>query len=119
MGDKLILVNTWGSTANQATATLTDDQAYMLGVMLGDGHIYISPNSSTIVVTDESEERLHLYREAFLRGFGVQGIISHRPGPHNRQRIYFNRAPLARELAEKYPMLMHRSRYRYQSSLGI
>jgi len=112
-GDKLILVNTWGSTANQPAATLNEDQAYMLGVLLGDGNIYISPNSSTIMVTDENKERLQLYREAFQRGFGVQGIINHRPGPHNRQRIYFNRSPLARELAEKYPMLMYRSRYRY------
>jgi uncharacterized sporulation protein YeaH/YhbH (DUF444 family) len=113
VGDKLMLVNAWGSTSHQPAATLTEDQAYMLGVLLGDGHIYISPNSSTIVVTDESEERLRLYRDAFQRGFGVQGIISHRPGPHNRQRIYFNRAPLARELAKAYPMLRQRSRQRF------
>ncbi len=112
-GDKLILVNTWGSTGEGKTATLAEDQAYMLGVLLGDGHIYVSPNSSTIIVTDESEERLRLYREVFERGFGVHGIISKRPGPHNRQRIYFNRAPLARELAATYPMLRERSRNRY------
>lgn len=115
-GDKLILVNTWGSAAEANTSTLTEDQAYMLGVLLGDGHIFISPNSSTIIVTDESRERLELYRETFARAFGVEGIISNRPGEHNRQRIYFNRAPLARELAATYPMLRRRSRYRYVES---
>ena len=113
VGDKLILVNTWGSTGESQEATLTEDQAYMLGVLLGDGHIFISPNSSSIIVTDESEERLQVYREVFERAFGVQGIISHRPGIHNRQRIYFNRAPLARHLATTYPMLKQRSRHRY------
>jgi uncharacterized sporulation protein YeaH/YhbH (DUF444 family) len=113
VGDKLILVNTWGSTGKQQSSTLNEDQAYMLGVLLGDGHIYISPNSSTIIVTDESEERLRLYQETFERGYGVRGIISQRPGPYNRQRIYFNRAPLARTLVETYPMLAYRSRYRH------
>jgi uncharacterized sporulation protein YeaH/YhbH (DUF444 family)/intein/homing endonuclease len=113
VGDKLILVNTWGSTADAQKATLTEDQSYMLGVLLGDGHIMISPNSSSIIVTDESEERLKLYQEIFMRAYGVEGVIKHRRGPHNRQRIYFNRAPLARELVATYPMLKKRSRYRY------
>jgi uncharacterized sporulation protein YeaH/YhbH (DUF444 family)/intein/homing endonuclease len=113
VGDKLILVNTWGSTADAQEATLTEDQSYMLGVLLGDGHITISPNSSSIIVTDESEERLRLYQETFMRAYGVQGVIKHRQGPHNRQRIYFNRALLARELVARYPMLKRRSRYRY------
>lgn len=116
VGDKLILVNTWGSAAEAYTSTLTEDRAYMLGVLLGDGHIFISPNSSTIIVTDQSRERLELYKETFARAFGVEGIISHRPGKHNRQRIYFNRAPLARELAATFPMLRRRSRYRYIES---
>jgi len=113
VGDKLILVNTWGTTGVTETPKLNEDQAYMLGVLLGDGHIFVSPNSSTIIVTDENLERLELYRETFARAYGVQGIISNRPGPHNRQRIYFTRAPLARELIATYPMLAHRSRYRY------
>ena len=112
VGDKLILVNTWGSAAETTTSTLSADQAYMLGVLLGDGHISISPNSSTIIVTDENVNRLEHYRDVFARAYGVQGIINHRPGIHNRQRIYFNRAPLARELAERYPMLRKRSRER-------
>ena len=112
-GDKLILVNTWGSAAECSANVLNEDQAYMLGVMLGDGHIFLSPNSSSIIVTDESRERLELYREVFARAFGVQGIIRNRLGPNNRQRIYFNRAPLARSLAATYPMLRQRSRYRY------
>lgn len=111
--DTLILVNTWGSTREVSQSTLTEDQAYMLGVLLGDGHIFISPNSSSIIVTDESGERLEMYRDVFRRGFGVEGLIRNRQGPHNRRRISFNRAPLARRLAERYPMLRHRSRARY------
>jgi uncharacterized sporulation protein YeaH/YhbH (DUF444 family)/DNA-binding transcriptional regulator WhiA len=113
VGDKLILINSWGSVSDSQEATLTEDQAYMLGVLLGDGHIFTSPNSNTIIVTDENDERLQTYREIFARGFGVEGIISCRPGKHNRKRIYFNRAPLARELSEKFPMLRKRSRQRY------
>jgi len=110
VGDKIILVNTWGSTNQSQEAMLTEDQAYMLGVLLGDGHIFISPNSSSIFITDENEERLRLYGEAFERGFGVQGLIRHRSG---RQRIHFNRAPLARDLVARYPMLKRLSRHRY------
>ncbi|HKV85402.1 MAG TPA: DUF444 family protein, partial [Ktedonobacterales bacterium] len=111
--DKLILVNTWGSTAQSQEASLSSDQAYMLGVILGDGHIYLSPNSSSIIVTDENDERLALYQQAFEHGYGVTGIIKHRAGSHNRKRIYFNRAPLARQLVATYPMLKRRSRVRY------
>src|SRR5260221_11985774 len=110
VGDKLILVNTWGSTNQSQEATLTADQAYMLGVLLGDGHIFISPNSSSIFVTDESEERLQIYREVFERGFGVQGLIRHRS---DRQRIHFNSASLARDLVATYPMLKRLSRHRH------
>src|SRR6266487_1224309 len=113
VGDKLMLVNSWGSTGESHSSNLTEDQAYMLGALLGDGHIFTSPNSSYIALTDESEERLQLYREVFLRGFGVQGIITNRPGPNNRQRINFNSAPLARWLMIKYPMLKRLSRNRY------
>jgi uncharacterized sporulation protein YeaH/YhbH (DUF444 family) len=113
VGDRLILVNTWGSTGEQHAATLNEDQAYMLGVLLGDGHIHLSPNSNYIAITDESEERLRLYQEVFQRGFGVQGRINQPSGPDSRRRIQFNRAPLARMLAEHYPMLMYRSPYRY------
>src|SRR5579884_2108742 len=113
VGDKLILVNSWGSTSESQEATLTEDQAYMLGALLGDGNIFISPNSSYIALTDESEERLQLYRDAFERGFGVQGLIRHRPSPNNRKRIHFNSAPLARQLVVTYPMLKRRSRERY------
>jgi uncharacterized sporulation protein YeaH/YhbH (DUF444 family) len=110
IGDKLILINSWGNTAEQHEAQLTEDQAYMLGVLLGDGHIHISPNSSSIFVTDESEERLKIYQETFKRGYGVQGLIRYRS---NRQRIHFNNAPLARELVATYPMLKRLSRNRY------
>jgi len=62
VGDKLMLVNSWGSTGESHSSNLTEDQAYMLGALLGDGHIFTSPNSSYIALTDESEERLQLYR---------------------------------------------------------
>src|SRR5215467_10784518 len=44
VGDKLILINTWGSAVQSHEATLTEDQSYMLGILLGDGYIFISPN---------------------------------------------------------------------------
>ncbi|MBO0780949.1 MAG: DUF444 family protein, partial [Ktedonobacteraceae bacterium] len=37
--DKLVLINSWGSTAETQTTNLNSDQAYMLGALLGDGHI--------------------------------------------------------------------------------
>ncbi|MBV9712394.1 MAG: DUF444 family protein [Ktedonobacteraceae bacterium] len=112
-GDKLMLVNSWGSTGASYTYNLTEDKAYMLGALLGDGHIFTSPNSSYITLTDESDERLQIYQETFKRAFGVEGLIRHRPGPHNRRRIHFNSAPLARWLMINYPMLKRLSRNRY------
>lgn len=112
-GDKLILVNNWGSVAQPSEGVLNADQAYMLGVILGDGHIYISPNSTTIHVTDERQERLDIYQAVFERAWGVRGVMSNRPGANNRRRIYFNRAPLVRELAASYPMLRKKSCFRY------
>ncbi|GER88546.1 hypothetical protein KDW_27080 [Dictyobacter vulcani] len=113
IGDKLILINSWGSTSAEKQATLSEDQAYMLGALLGDGHIFVSPNSSYITITDESEERLLQYQEVFERAYGVKGLIRHRPGPNNRKRIHFNSAPLARLLISQYPMLKRYSRNRY------
>jgi uncharacterized sporulation protein YeaH/YhbH (DUF444 family) len=111
VSDRLILVNTWGSAAEQPTSTLTEDQAYMLGAILGDGHI--RPITGQILVTDESAERLRIYQETFARAFGVSGSIQNPRGPGTRRRIQFNRAPLVRELIARYPMLTRRSRQRY------
>jgi uncharacterized sporulation protein YeaH/YhbH (DUF444 family) len=111
VGDRLILVNTWGSAAEQPTSTLTEDQAYMLGAILGDGHI--RPITGQILVTDVSAERLRIYQETFARAFGVSGSIQNPRGPGTRRRIQFNRAPLVRGLIARYPMLTRRSRQRY------
>jgi uncharacterized sporulation protein YeaH/YhbH (DUF444 family)/intein/homing endonuclease len=113
VGDKLMLVNSWGSTGESFATDLTEDKAYMLGALLGDGHIFTSPNSSYITLTDENDERLQIYRETFKRAFGVDGLIKNRPGIHNRKRIHFNSAPLARQLMIEYPMLKRLSRNRY------
>jgi uncharacterized sporulation protein YeaH/YhbH (DUF444 family) len=113
VGDKLMLVNSWGSTGASFATELTEDKAYLLGALLGDGHIFTSPNSSYITLTDENDERLQIYRETFKRAFGVNGIIRNRPGIHNRKRIHFNSAPLARQLMIEYPMLKRLSRNRY------
>ncbi|HZU68026.1 MAG TPA: DUF444 family protein [Ktedonobacteraceae bacterium] len=113
IGDKLILINSWGSTAVQPNVQLTEDQAYILGALLGDGHIYVSPNSSYITITDENLLRLQQYQTVFERAFNVKGLIRQLPGPNSRQRIHFNSAPLARKLLSDYPMLGSRSRYRY------
>src|SRR5579885_1272123 len=67
IGDKLILINSWGSTAVQPNVQLTEDQAYILGALLGDGHIYVSPNSSYITITDENLLRLQQYQTVFER----------------------------------------------------
>lgn len=116
VGDQLVLINSWGSTSTSQAATLTEDRAYMLGVLLGDGYIFVSANSSYITVTDEDEARLVAYQETFERAFGVRGLLRNRPGAHNRRRVHFNCAPLARELVETYPMLKRRSRQRYIES---
>ncbi|MBO0793975.1 MAG: DUF444 family protein, partial [Ktedonobacteraceae bacterium] len=108
--DKLVLINSWGSTAETQTTNLNSDQAYMLGALLGDGHIFISPNSSTIFLTDESQDRLQIYAETFERAFGVKGLIRNRS---DRWRVHFNSAPLARQLVATYPMLKCLSRNRY------
>ncbi len=113
VGDTLILVNAWGSTSENHAANLTMDQAYMLGVLLGDGHISLSANSSYLTVTDESRERLEIYQQTFERAFGVRGIIHEPASSDDRRRIQFNRAPLARQLIATYPMLHERSRNRY------
>jgi hypothetical protein len=111
VGDKLILVNTWGSTGASQESLLTEDQAYMLGAILGDGNI--RERLSAFVITDMSEERLRIYQETFERAFGVKGVIHEPGGPNDRRRIQFNRMPLVRELAARYPMLRERSRNRY------
>lgn len=110
VGDRLILINSWGSSSQEQEHTLTEDQAYMLGALLGDGHIYTSPNSSSIFITDESQERLQQYAEIFERAFGVRGLIRNRS---NRWRVHFNSASLARQLISDYPMLKRLSRHRY------
>jgi len=110
VGDKLILINSWGSTGNAEQVTLTEDQAYMLGVLLGDGHFHIG-SGLAMVITDESEARLQTYQRTFARAFNVQGHIRHEAS--GRRRIQFNNKVLAQDLLARYPMLQKRSRQRY------
>jgi uncharacterized sporulation protein YeaH/YhbH (DUF444 family) len=119
-GDKLILVNAWGRGGAESalrSATLSVDQAYLLGVLLGDGHLRIPTKAGSygtyLSISDESLDRLHSYQQRFLSAFGVRGIIKLKKGPDTRQRLNVNSAALVRDLAARYPMLTKRSPQRY------
>ncbi|HSE98723.1 MAG TPA: DUF444 family protein, partial [Blastocatellia bacterium] len=117
-GDKLILVNSWGRSAKgDRDSELSADQAYLLGVMLGDGHLRIPSQpgkyGTYLVITDLSPERLNLYKQTFERAFGVTGIIREKRNQDTRQRLHINNAQLVSDLAQNFPMLTRRSRGRY------
>ncbi len=119
-GDKLILVNSWGRLPLQsppAPATLSVEQSYLLGVLLGDGHLRMPRKAGTygtyLSISDENLERLAAYQQLFLRAFGKRGIIKLKRNVHSRQRLNVNSTALVRELAARYPMLTRRSPRRY------
>lgn len=116
-GDKLILVNSWGKGADEASAALTAEQAYLLGVLLGDGHLRRPTKKGTygtyLSIVDKSPERLMQYQELFQSAFNSKGIIKAKRGPDNRQRLNVNSTALVHELAARFPMLTKRSPQRY------
>ncbi len=119
-GDKLILVNSWGRSTNESQGKadkITEDQAYLLGVILGDGHLRFPARPLTygtyISIADKNITRLQLYQDLFQAAFSVQGIIKEKHNENSRQRLNVNSSSLVRELAAGYPMLTHRSRERY------
>src|SRR6266542_2533579 len=119
-GDKLILVNSWGKsvdTIKDSTEGITEDQAYLLGVLLGDGHLRLPSKPLTygtyLTITDKSLTRLRMYQELFQTAYCVRGIIKQKEGEGSRQRLYVNNSSLVRELAGQYPMLTRRSPERY------
>jgi uncharacterized sporulation protein YeaH/YhbH (DUF444 family) len=119
-GDKLILVNSWGKTTDTAkddAERVTEDQAYLLGVLLGDGHLRIPSKPLTygtyLAITDKSLTRLQIYQELFHTAYSVRGIISQKAREGSRQRLHVNNSSLVRELAGRYPMLTRRSPERY------
>ncbi|MFN2454780.1 MAG: DUF444 family protein [Pyrinomonadaceae bacterium] len=119
--DKLILVNSWGRGAErQWENALTTDQAYLLGAMLGDGHLRIPTKAKTYgtypSISDENLARLENYRQLFQSAFDKHGIIKLKRGEHSRQRLNVNSTALVHELAERYPMLVKRSPQRYIES---
>jgi|GEM_PF-162686 len=118
--DRLILVNSWGrsdSHAESQPSSLTADQAYLLGVLLGDGHLRIPSKAGTygtcLQITDESLDRLRSYQELFRRAFAKEGKIKLKKSKDTRQRLCVNSAGLVRDLASRYPMLTKRSPQRY------
>jgi uncharacterized sporulation protein YeaH/YhbH (DUF444 family) len=121
-GDKLVLVNSWGSTAQpqSARASLSIEQAYLIGVLLGDGHLRQPRKAGTygtyLSVSDENLARLHMYQQVFERAFGKQGIIKLKHSVNSRQRLNVNSTALVRELAARFPMLTERSPRRYVAS---
>jgi uncharacterized sporulation protein YeaH/YhbH (DUF444 family) len=119
-GDKLVLVNSWGRAEPKQLArrgTLTADQAYLLGVLLGDGHLRRPTKAGTygtyLSISDENLERLKKYQQLFLSAFGVQGIIKLKRNANTRQRLNVNSTALVKDLAARYPMLTQRSPLRY------
>ncbi|MCA1849537.1 MAG: DUF444 family protein, partial [Acidobacteria bacterium] len=119
-GDQLILVNSWGRSAPEAESwekTLTVDQAYLLGVMLGDGHLRIPSKAGSygtyLSISDENLDRLKRYQQLFQSAFGKQGIIKLKRSENSRQRLNVNSTALVLDLAAQYPMLTERSPQRY------
>ena len=100
-----------------ARKNLTIEQAYLLGVMLGDGHLRIPSKPGTygtyLSISDENLARLQTYRQLFQVAFGKQGIIKLKHNRNSRQRLNVNSTSLVRELAARYPMLTKRSPQRY------
>lgn len=119
-GDKLVLVNSWGQGVESSDAwkvSLTLEQAYLLGVTLGDGHLRIPTKAGTygtyLAITDESLDRLEIYQRLFQTAFAKQGIIRLKRSAESRQRLHINSTQLVLDLAAKYPMLTRRSPQRY------
>lgn len=120
VGDKLILVNAWGKTNEEAAepmATLTSEQAYLLGVMLGDGHLRMPKKPGTygtyLSISDENFDRLSGYQKLFEQAFAAHSLIKLKHSKHSRQRLTVNNSSLVRTLAKDFPMLTLRSPQRY------
>ncbi len=119
-GDNLVLVNSWGSSEDDyesRESNLTQEQAYLIGALLGDGHLRRPTKPGTygtyLAITDESLARLENYRQLFQSAFGKSGIIKLKSNEHTRQRLNVNSTHLVRDLADRYPMLTRRSPDRY------
>ncbi|MBI3650009.1 MAG: DUF444 family protein [Acidobacteria bacterium] len=122
-GDKLILVNSWGKIAGREESlpsSLTAEQAYLTGVLLGDGHLRIPKKAGSygtyLSISDENLDRLEMYKELFQRAFAKCGIIKLKKSENSRQRLNVNSVELVRRLAADYPMLTRRSPQRYIES---
>jgi uncharacterized sporulation protein YeaH/YhbH (DUF444 family) len=122
-GEKLILVNSWGKSADSTTddaERITEDQAYLLGALLGDGHLRIPTKPLTygtyLTITDKSLTRLQIYQELFRTAYSAHGIIKQKTRADSRVRLHVNNSSLVRELAARFPMLTRRSPQRYIES---
>lgn len=115
-GDKLILVNSWGKAAERVeNRNLTAEKAYLLGVLLGDGHLRIPKKGygTYLSISDENLGRLKNYRKIFDTAFGLRGIIKPKQTENSRQRLNVNNTAFVRELADRFPSLTKRSPQRY------
>ena len=114
--DKLILVNSWGTTS-LTNSTLSKEQAYLIGVLLGDGYLKIPTKQGSygtyLTITDQNIDRLKNYQELFQIAFGKASSISLKRNEYTRQHLQVNSASLVRELEQTYPMLKKRSPQRY------
>lgn len=117
-GDSLILFNQFGKGAiKKETSLINKTQAYLLGAMLGDGHIVdrLDPNDSQrnsryIAITDEDENRLRYYSDCATTAFGVRGII--KETAEGRKRLHLNSFELVKWVKTHFPSIANRSRAR-------
>jgi uncharacterized sporulation protein YeaH/YhbH (DUF444 family) len=116
-GDLLILVNQFGRNAPVAERTLSKEEAFLFGVIAGDGFVsdYVDDedskrNSRFVMISDEDEARLAYYADCAHTAFGVKGLIK-RQG--SRGRLYLNSVKLVERIKNEMPSLCLKSRERY------
>lgn len=118
-GDRLILVNQFGCGAERSAATrpFGESEAYLFGVMLGDGHVTVhidehdsQKNSRYVMITDEDMARLAYYADCAHTAFGVKGIIK---TISDRNRLFLNSVDLVEMIRRDMPSLCVKSRQRH------
>ncbi len=121
-GDELILVNSWGDTAISHSSVLTENKAYLLGAILGDGILYIPKKKgqyeTCIRIFDKDISNLNRYKKLFKEEFNTIGIIKiDRNENCHKNSLHLNNSKLTRELSNEYPMLIKKSRETYVDNI--
>jgi uncharacterized sporulation protein YeaH/YhbH (DUF444 family) len=120
-GDLLILVNQFGRGAWLPGNALGRAEAFLFGVILGDGHVSerideadSGRNNRFVMITDENLARLSYYADSAHTAFGIKGLIREKGG---RNRLYLNSVDLVERIAREMPSLCEKSRNRYVEPL--